>query len=92
MLDMSVHDIDVARWFLGAGGAKRVLCGRDDRHPQGSPNVATSTIGVAICEFGDGQIACFYASSTMTHATKPCPRSWHRQDASWSGRTGIRPR
>ena len=24
MLDMSVHDIDVARWFLGAGGAKRV--------------------------------------------------------------------
>jgi len=22
MLDMSVHDIDVARWFLGAGGAK----------------------------------------------------------------------
>ncbi len=67
MLDMSVHDIDVARWFLGAGGAKRVYAAGMIAIHKGLAECGDVDNGVAICEFGDGQIACFYASRTMAH-------------------------
>jgi myo-inositol 2-dehydrogenase/D-chiro-inositol 1-dehydrogenase len=67
MLDMSVHDIDVARWFLGAGGARRVYAAGTIAIHQGLAECGDVDNGVAICEFGDGQIACFYASRTMAH-------------------------
>jgi len=67
MLDMSVHDIDVARWFLGAGGAKRVYAAGTIAIHKGLAGCGDVDNGVAICEFGDGQIACFYASRTMAH-------------------------
>jgi len=67
ILDMSVHDIDVARWFLGAGGVKRVYAAGAIAIHQGLAECGDVDNGVAICEFGDGRIACFYASPTMAH-------------------------
>ena len=63
LLDMSVHDIDGARWLLGAGKATRVY--------------ATGTIalheGLRACndvdnaEFEGGSVATLYASRTFAH-------------------------
>jgi ABC-type Fe3+/spermidine/putrescine transport system ATPase subunit len=58
---------EAARWFLGAGGAKRVHAAGTIAIHQGLAECGDVDNGVAICEFGDGQIACFYASRTMAH-------------------------
>ena len=67
MLDMCVHDIDVARWFLGAGTAVRVYAAGTIAIHKGLAECGDVDNGVGICEFSDGQIACFYASRTMAH-------------------------
>ena len=66
-VDMSVHDIDVARWLLGSprpsGCSHRAPspCTRDSQACGDVDN------GVAMCEFDDGRMACFYASRTLAH-------------------------
>jgi myo-inositol 2-dehydrogenase/D-chiro-inositol 1-dehydrogenase len=55
------------RWFLGAGGAKRAYVAGTIAIHKGLAECSDVDNGVAICEFGDGRIACFYASRTMAH-------------------------
>ena len=66
-LDCSVHDIDLARWLLGAPRARRVFAtGTNALHPALAEHGDVDN-GVAICEFDGGALACFYASRTMAH-------------------------
>ncbi|MEJ7668152.1 MAG: Gfo/Idh/MocA family oxidoreductase [Casimicrobiaceae bacterium] len=66
-LDMSVHDIDLARWLLGNPRPVRVFAAGTVAVHEGLATCGDVDNGVAICEFADGQIACFYASRTMAH-------------------------
>ena len=66
-LDMSVHDIDLARWLLGAPAPKRVFALGTIAVHEGLAACGDVDNGVAICEFADGRTACFYASRTMAH-------------------------
>src|ERR687889_391662 len=52
-VDMSVHDIDAARWLIGVHEGLREHRDIDN--------------GVATCEFVTGEIATIYASRTMAH-------------------------
>jgi len=67
MLDMSVHDIDAARWMLGAGRATRVYStGTIALHPDlAAANDFDNA--VAIVEFDGGGIATIHASRTFAH-------------------------
>jgi len=67
LLDMSVHDIDAARWLLGANGAKRVYAAGTIAIHQGLREVGDVDNAVATIEFADGQIATLYASRTLAH-------------------------
>lgn len=66
-VDMSVHDIDVARWLLGSPRAIRVFASGAIAVHEGLATCGDVDNGVAICEFADGRMACFYASRTMAH-------------------------
>ena len=66
-VDMSVHDIDVARWLLGSPKALRVFSTGTIAVHEGLADCGDVDNGVAICEFEDGRMACFYASRTMAH-------------------------
>ena len=67
-VDMSVHDIDLARWLLGSPKAAARVRDRHRRGPRGTARpAATSTTAWRSCEFADGRMACFYASRTMAH-------------------------
>jgi myo-inositol 2-dehydrogenase/D-chiro-inositol 1-dehydrogenase len=66
-LDCSVHDIDLARWLLGNPQPKRVFATGTVAIHQGLREFGDVDNAVAICEFADGQLACFYASRTMAH-------------------------
>ena len=66
-VDMSVHDIDLARWLLGAPKALRVFATGTVAVHEGLKACGDVDNGVAICEFADGRTACFYASRTMAH-------------------------
>ena len=66
-VDMSVHDIDVARWLLGSPKAKRVFSLGTVAVHEGLKTCGDVDNGVAMCEFADGRMACFYASRTMAH-------------------------
>ena len=67
MLDMSVHDIDAARWMLGAGRATRVYAtGTIALHP-GLAAANDFDNAVAIVEFEGGGIATIQASRTFAH-------------------------
>ncbi len=66
-VDMSVHDIDVARWLLGSPRATRVFATGTVAVHDGLKACGDVDNGVAICEFADGRMACFYASRTMAH-------------------------
>ena len=70
-LDCSVHDIDLARWLLsspaGPPHARRVYAVGTNAIYQKLREFDDVDNGLAICEFEDGQIACFYASRTMAH-------------------------
>ena len=66
-LDMSVHDIDCARWLLGDRKPVRVYATGTVAMHEGLRQWQDVDNGVAICEFEGGAIACFYASRTMAH-------------------------
>lgn len=66
-IDMSVHDIDLARWLLGSPRALRVFATGTIAVHGGLAACGDIDNGVAICEFADGRMACFYASRTMAH-------------------------
>ena len=66
-LDCTVHDIDLARWFLGAPRPLRVFAAGAVAIHDGLREFGDVDNGVAICEFSDGRMACFYASRTMAH-------------------------
>jgi myo-inositol 2-dehydrogenase/D-chiro-inositol 1-dehydrogenase len=66
-LDMSVHDIDVARWFLGGPAAVRVYATGTVAVHEGLKSVGDLDNGIALCEFANGKVACFQASRTMAH-------------------------
>jgi myo-inositol 2-dehydrogenase/D-chiro-inositol 1-dehydrogenase len=66
-VDMSVHDIDVARWLLGSPKPLRVFSTGTIAVHAGLADCGDVDNGVAICEFEGGRMACFYASRTMAH-------------------------
>ena len=66
-IDMSVHDIDLARWLLGAPRPVRVFASGTIAIHQGLADCGDVDNGLAMCEFEGGRIACFYASRTMAH-------------------------
>jgi len=66
-VDMSVHDIDLARWLLGSPKATRVFSLGTVAVHEGLRECGDVDNGVAMCEFADGRMACFYASRTMAH-------------------------
>jgi myo-inositol 2-dehydrogenase/D-chiro-inositol 1-dehydrogenase len=66
-LDCSVHDIDLARWLLGAPRALRAFAiGTNAVYPE-LREFGDVDNGLALCEFDGGKLACFYASRTMAH-------------------------
>ena len=66
-VDMSVHDIDSARWLLGVSDVTRVFAtGLIGLH-EGLREWQDVDNGVATCEFATGEIATIYASRTMAH-------------------------
>jgi myo-inositol 2-dehydrogenase/D-chiro-inositol 1-dehydrogenase len=66
-LDCTVHDIDLARWFLGNPRPLRVFAAGTIAIHEGLREFGDVDNGVATCEFADGKLACFYASRTMAH-------------------------
>lgn len=70
-MDCSVHDIDLARWMLGAPKATRVFAsGTIVAHPQ-LAEFGDVDNGLAIVEFEGGARAVFYASRTYAHGHEP---------------------
>lgn len=65
--DMSVHDIDAARWFLGGARAVRVFATGTIAVHEGLAAHGDLDNGMALCEFEGGKIACFQASRTLAH-------------------------
>jgi len=66
-LDCTVHDIDLARWFLGSPKPVRVFAAGTIAIHEGLSEFGDVDNGVAICEFEGGKLACFAASRTMAH-------------------------
>lgn len=66
-LDMSVHDIDCARWLLGDPKPVRVYATGTVAVHEGLHQWGDVDNGVAVCEFDGGRIAYFCASRTMAH-------------------------
>ncbi len=67
LLDMSVHDIDSARWLLGATAVRRVFATGTIAVHRGLAECGDVDNAVATIEFADGQIAVIYASRTLAH-------------------------
>lgn len=66
-MDCSIHDIDLARWLLGNPRPVRVWAtGTNAKHPALAEYQDVDN-GLAMCEFAEGQLACFYASRTQLH-------------------------
>jgi myo-inositol 2-dehydrogenase/D-chiro-inositol 1-dehydrogenase len=66
-VDMSVHDIDSARWLLGASAVSRVFATGLIAVHEGLREYQDIDNGVATCEFSTGEVATIYASRTMAH-------------------------
>jgi len=66
-VDMSVHDIDAARWLLGVGDVTRVFATGMVAVHEGLREFRDVDNGVATREFATGEIATIYASRTMAH-------------------------
>jgi len=66
-LDMSVHDIDAARWLLGNPAPVRAYATGTIAVHQGLHQWQDIDNGAALCEFEGGKIAYFCASRTMAH-------------------------
>ena len=67
LLDMSVHDIDGARWLLGAAKADRVYATGTIAIHEGLRACNDVDNAVAIIEFEGGSVATLYASRTFAH-------------------------
>jgi myo-inositol 2-dehydrogenase/D-chiro-inositol 1-dehydrogenase len=67
LLDMSVHDIDGARWLLRAERATRVYATGTIAIHEGLAACNDVDNAVAIIEFEGGAIATLYASRTFAH-------------------------
>ena len=66
-MDCAVHDIDLARWFLGNPKAVRVFAtGMIAMYPDLAVHGDVDN-GLAVVEFDGGQHAVFYVSRTMPH-------------------------
>jgi myo-inositol 2-dehydrogenase/D-chiro-inositol 1-dehydrogenase len=66
-LDMSVHDIDCARWMLGSPQPVRVFAAGTVAIHAGLEQLGDVDNGMALAEFADGSIAYFGASRTTAH-------------------------
>jgi myo-inositol 2-dehydrogenase/D-chiro-inositol 1-dehydrogenase len=66
-LDCTVHDIDLARWFLGAPKPVRVFAAGTIAIHEALSEFGDVDNAVAICQFEGGKLACFAASRTMAH-------------------------
>jgi myo-inositol 2-dehydrogenase/D-chiro-inositol 1-dehydrogenase len=66
-LDMSVHDIDTARWLLGNPAPLRAYATGTVAVHEGLHQWQDVDNGAALCEFEGGKIAYFCASRTMAH-------------------------
>jgi len=66
-VDMSVHDIDAARWLLGVSDVARVYAAGIVGVHEGLREWNDVDNGVATCDFVTGEIATIYASRTMAH-------------------------
>ena len=66
-LDMSVHDIDAARWFLGNAKPVRAFATGTIAVHEGLAACGDLDNGIAVCEFEGGRFACLQASRTMAH-------------------------
>ena len=66
-LDMSVHDIDTARWFLGAPKPLRVFATGTVAVYEGLKACGDLDNGIAMIEFEGGRMAVLQASRTMAH-------------------------
>jgi myo-inositol 2-dehydrogenase/D-chiro-inositol 1-dehydrogenase len=66
-VDMNVHDIDVARWFLGAPPVRRAFAAGTIAIHEGLRDCGDVDNGLAIVEFGDGSLAHLCASRTLAH-------------------------
>ena len=66
-LDCTVHDIDLARWFLGNPRPLRAFAAGTVAIHDGLRALGDVDNGVGTCEFEGGKLACFYASRTMAH-------------------------
>jgi myo-inositol 2-dehydrogenase/D-chiro-inositol 1-dehydrogenase len=66
-VDMSVHDIDAARWLLGVSDVARIYAAGIVGVHEGLREWNDVDNGVATCEFVTGEIATIYASRTMAH-------------------------
>ena len=66
-LDMNVHDIDCARWFLGGPKIARAFAVGTIAVHHGLKDCGDVDNGLAICEFEDGSLAHFYATRPLAH-------------------------
>jgi myo-inositol 2-dehydrogenase/D-chiro-inositol 1-dehydrogenase len=66
-LDCSIHDIDLARWLLGNPTPRRVFATGTVAVHQDLRPIGDVDNGVAIVEFTDGSLACFYATRTLAY-------------------------
>jgi myo-inositol 2-dehydrogenase/D-chiro-inositol 1-dehydrogenase len=66
-LDMSVHDIDCARWLLDAPRPLRAFARGAVAAHEGLRQWQDVDNGLAIVEFEGGRLASFYASRTTAH-------------------------
>ncbi len=65
-LDMAIHDIDLARWFLGAE-VEEVLCVGDCYVHEGFRQHADADNATALYRFGNGAAATITVSRTARH-------------------------
>jgi myo-inositol 2-dehydrogenase/D-chiro-inositol 1-dehydrogenase len=79
-LDMSVHDIDTARWFLGGPKPLRAFATGTVAIHEGLRECGDLDNGVAMVEFEGGRMAVLQASRTMPHG--------HETSAEITGTTG----
>jgi myo-inositol 2-dehydrogenase / D-chiro-inositol 1-dehydrogenase len=71
-VDCTIHDIDLALWFLDNPAPKTCFAvGTLKHHPELAESNDVDN-GVAIVEFHGGKIAYFYASRTQAHGHDTC--------------------
>jgi len=66
-LDMSIHDVDLARWMLGNPKPLRAFATGTIGVHGGLRACGDVDNGIALAEFEGGALACFFASRTMAH-------------------------